>query len=121
MRDTAFGLLPDFFGCAMVVGLPVGRVRVLVGVEIFFRLTRVELACSADCAVGAVGGIGINNVRAVGEEDALALDGDVLRHAERNRESFGGADHGVGNACVAAGRVEQSIVGGKLSAAAPFG
>ena len=38
MRDPSFGLLPDFVGCAMVMGLPVGVVGILVGVEIFFRI-----------------------------------------------------------------------------------
>ena len=74
MGDTALGLLPDFFRCAMVVGLPVGWVRVLVGVEIFFRFAGVEFARGADRAIGAVRGIGVNDVGAVSKQNALALD-----------------------------------------------
>src|SRR6266478_3536532 len=100
----------------MVVSLPVGRVRILVGVKIFFRLALVEFAHRADGAVRAVGGIGINNVGAVGVENSLAFDGNVFRHAQRDRKTFGSADHGVGDSGIAAGGVEQSFPGSKFSA-----
>src|SRR5580704_7244335 len=121
MGDTSFGLLPDFIGCAMVVSLPVGVVGILVGVEIFFRSIREKFTGFADCAVRAVGGIGINDVGAVGVQNVFALDGDVLRHAERDRETFGGGDHGIGDAGVTAGGIEQSFAGGEFSAGASLG
>src|SRR5439155_15646291 len=93
---------------------------VLVGIEIFFRLTSVEFAGRADSAVGSVSGVGIDDVCSVGEENALALDGDVFRHAQRDRETFGSPDHRIGNACISAGGIQQSLAGGKLSAAAAF-
>ena len=56
--DAAFGLLPDLVGGAVVVGEPVVGVAVLVGVEVFFGFVGGEIAGFADGTVGAVGGVG---------------------------------------------------------------
>ena len=111
MRDTSFRLLPDFVGCAMVVSLPVGIVRILVGVVVKIGMLRGEFARDANRAIGSFGGIGINDVRAVGVQDSFALDRNVFRHAQRDRETLSRADHGVGDAGVAAGGVEQNFAG----------
>jgi hypothetical protein len=55
------------------VGLPVGVVAVLVGIEVKIGIVRVELLDLADRAVGLLGGIGQNQFGAVGAEDLLAL------------------------------------------------
>ena len=52
---------------------------------------------------------------AVGGEDVLALGGDVGGHAEGDGEALRGAEHGVGDAGVAAGGVEESFAGGELA------
>src|SRR5580658_9073413 len=121
MRDPALSLLPDFVGGSVIVGLPVGLVGVLVGVEIFFGMLRGELAGHPDGAVGTVGGIGINDVGAVALQDLLALARNILRHAQGDGEAFGSAQHRIGNAGVAAGGVEQNLAGAELPTAAGFG
>ena len=65
--------------------------------------------------------IGINDIRSIGAQDALALHGNVFRHAQRDFKSFGGADHGKRNAGIAAGGVEQNFAGSEFSTAAPLG
>ena len=103
MSDTTFGLLPYLVGCAMVMSLPIGIARILVGVEVFLRLARIHLASDVDSAIRALVGGRINNVRAVGEENTLAFDGNIFRHAERDLEALGRADHRVSDAGVATG------------------
>ena len=78
----------------------------------------VEFARDANGAVGAVGRIGINNVGAIGLQNALALNGNIFRHAQRDRKSLRGADHGVSDAGVAAGGIEQNFPGTEFSAGA---
>src|SRR5438552_16189646 len=110
MGDMSFCLLPDFVGCAMVVSLPVGVVGILVGIKIFVRLTSVDFASRSNRSVRAVARIGVDNVGAIGMQDALALRRNVLRHTQRDRKAFGGSDHRVGDSGVSAGGVEQSLV-----------
>src|ERR1043166_5904432 len=106
MRDLPFTLLPDFVSGAVVVSLPVGIVGVLVGVEIFSRIRGVKFTHFADCAVGTFTGVGINNGGAVSVKNALALNRNIFRHAERDREALGGSDHGEGDAGITAGGVQ---------------
>jgi hypothetical protein len=63
-------LLPDLVGCAMVVGLPVGVVGILVGIKIFAGILGEEFAGGTNRAVGSVSRVGVNNVCAVGMQDA---------------------------------------------------
>src|ERR1700691_1459409 len=80
-----------------------------------------EFAGLADGAIGAVVRIGIDNVCSVNAQNLLAFGGNVLRHAERYGKSLSRAQHGIGNAGVAAGGVKQSSAGSELTAAAAFG
>jgi hypothetical protein len=80
-----------------------------------------QFAGHADRAVGTVRRIGIKNVGAVALQDLLALAGNVLRHAEGHGESFGGAQHRIRDARVAAGGVEENLAGAQLTAATGFG
>jgi hypothetical protein len=89
------------------VGQGVRRVGVLVDVRKAVRLGVGELARSEPCSVRALGGIGHDDLRAVGVEDALALGPGRRGQAEGHSEAERGAQHGVGNAGVAARGVEE--------------
>ncbi len=108
------GLLEDFVRRAGVVGAPVGRVAVLVGVEVL-RVGS-KLTGFADGAVGAFGGIGPEDLGPIRVEDAFALGRDIRGHAERDGEGKSRAEHGVGDAGVAAGGVEEANAGAELLA-----
>ncbi len=108
MGDLAFGLVPDLVGGGAVVRAPVFVVGVLVGVEVAVGFGGGQLAGFADGAVGAVGGVGPDDLGSVGGEKALALGRDVGGHAEGDGEAQRRAEHGVGDAGVAAGGVEQA-------------
>ena len=92
------------------MGAPVVVVGVLVGVEVVSGVGG-ELAGDADGAVGAVGRVGKDDIGAVGGEDAFALDGNISGHAEQYTEAQRCAEHGVGDAGVAAGGVEEDFPG----------
>ncbi len=110
--QQAAGLFDDFAAGGFEVRFPVGRVVVLIGIEIAVGIGFVDLAARADGAVGAFGRIAENHLRAVGFQDALALDGGVGGQAELHFVAAGGADHGVGDAGIAAGGVEDGVVEG---------
>src|SRR5208283_5167309 len=119
--DAALGLLPDFVGGRVIVGLPVGVVGILVGVEILLGMFAGQLARLTDRAVGTVVRIGINNVGSVALENLFAFARNVFWHAERDGEGFGGSQHGVGDAGIAAGGVEKNLAGAKLATGAALG
>src|ERR1022692_1373245 len=73
MRDASFGLPPDFIGSGVIMRAPVGVVRILVGIKIKIGMAFGKLAGNLDGAVGTFSGIGVDNVGAVGLEDALTL------------------------------------------------
>ena len=73
VRDASFGLIPDFVGGAVIVGLPVRGIAVLVGIEIFLRIGGDDFV---DFANGAVGGFVAGSHDEFGAErgeDALAF------------------------------------------------
>ena len=51
----------------------------------------------------------------------LALERNIFRHAQRHWESLGCAEHGISNAGIAAGGVEQNSPGTHLPAAPRLG
>src|SRR5215467_16247020 len=65
MTDAALRLLPDLVAGCKIMGLPVGVVRILIGVEVLFRMLCRQIPSHADRAVGALPAIGIDNVGAV--------------------------------------------------------
>src|SRR5271170_7809073 len=65
MRDASFSLLPDFVCRGFVMRAPVGLVRILVGVEIKIRMALRILAGNFDGAIGAFGGVGVDDLCAV--------------------------------------------------------
>jgi hypothetical protein len=66
----------------VIVSLPVGLVRILVGIEILIGMLSRQLARHADRTVGAVPGIGIKDVGAVALKNLLALARNVFRRRE---------------------------------------
>src|ERR1700684_1605072 len=80
-----------------------------------------KVAGQANGSVRAFAGIGVENVCAVGCKNLLALDRNVGGHAESDGKAFGGAQHGVGDAGVSAGGIEQDFSCSKLTAAAALG
>ena len=54
-------------------------------------------------------------------QDMLALDGNIFRHAQRHRKSFGGRDHGVSDSSISAGGIEQRFAGAEFSAGTGLG
>ena len=115
MRDAALCLLPNFIGSAQIMSTPIGIIRILVSVEIFLWLGGVKFARLANGAVRPVRRVGINNVGAVSAQNVLALGRNVLRHAQRDRETLSRSDHRVGNACISTGRIQQNPAGTKTA------
>ena len=96
---------------------PVGRVVVLIGVKVEIGIGFVDLAALADGAVGAFGGIAEDHLRAVGLQDALTLDGSVGRQAQLHLVAACRADHGIGDTGIAAGGIEDDVLGAKAAGA----
>src|SRR5579864_2039413 len=107
MRDAAFGLLPYLVRCAFVVGAPVGMVGILIDIKVFVRLGGDQLLSFADGAIRALAWIGPDDFGAKGMQNPLALFRGAAWNAEGHRESERGAEHGVSDAGVAAGGIEQ--------------
>src|SRR5215213_2634511 len=82
VRDLTGALLPDLRRRGLVVGARVGRVGVLVRVEVPLGVLRVEPPRLPDGPVRALARIGQHEIHAVGIEDLLPLLAGVLRHAE---------------------------------------
>src|SRR5207245_4566251 len=73
VRDASRCLREDFYRSALVMSAPVGRIRVLVGIEVLAGILRDELADKEDRAVRALAGLAINDLGAVGRDQGLAL------------------------------------------------
>ena len=58
VSDAAAGLVPDLDAGSFVMGQPVGRIVVLIRVEVLLRVLPVLFAAGANGAVGALGGFG---------------------------------------------------------------
>ena len=121
MRDLAGGLLPDLGAGGAVVGEPVGVVRILVSVVEPVRMVAGQFSRPADGPVGTFVGVGPVHFRCEGVEDAFALRGDAGRHGELDGKADRCAEHGEGDAGVAAGGVEQGLTGREQAAGAGVG
>src|SRR5215469_305075 len=115
VSNCALGLRPDLFCCAAVVGSPVGIIGILIGVEIFVRISGLKLSGLANGAVRAFQGISPDDLCAVRGEDALAFRRDICRNANGDGDAARCTDHGVSNAGVSAGGVQQSLAWGQRS------
>src|SRR3712207_3581136 len=118
VRDLAVRLLPDLRRRRLVVRPGIGRIRVLVRVEVLLRLLGVEPPGLPDGPVGALAGVGQDEVNPVGAQDLLALLARVLRHAQPHPVAQSGPDPGVGDSRVPARRIENSLL--RRQSAAPL-
>ncbi len=104
----------------MVVGLPVGIVRILVGVEIFVGIGRGKFTRFSNSAIGSLARICINDVGAVTVQYLFAFERHVIRHAQRDRKSLGRTKHGISDSRIPACRIEQNLAVVELSTPAAF-
>ena len=116
MSDLAARLAPDLGAGGVVVGQPVGVVRILVGVVEARGVVAGQFAGAADGAVGTLIGVGPVDLGAVGAQDPLALRRHAGGHGQVDREAQRRAQHGEGDAGVAAGGVEQGFAGREQAA-----
>ena len=100
---AASRLLENLGSGSQVMGAPVGGVVILVGVEIKAGIFLGQNPHPANGAVGAFHGVGVNNIRAIGFQNALALHAHIGGHAEFHAVVPGRADHRVGDAGIAGG------------------
>src|SRR5450759_2116996 len=106
MRQAAFRLGDDLERGSVVVSFPVGWIIVLVRIKILLGILRINLAAQADGAVGALGGIGEYHLSTIRTQHMLAFVRGVARETELDPITFVSPDHGVGDAGVAAGGVQ---------------
>src|SRR5918997_91929 len=116
VRDLTFGLLPDLGRRGLVVRARVGRVLVLVGVEVPLGVLGVQAPRLPDGAVGALAGVGEHDLYTVGAQYLLALLAGVLGHAQLDLVTQGRPDPGVGDPRVTARGVEDGLPGHKRPA-----
>ena len=102
----------------MEVGEPVGVVGVLVSVIEADGIVAGQFAGAANGAVGTLVGVSPLDASAIGVEDSLALRGDVGGHGELDGKAEGRAEHGEGDASVAAAGVEEDLAGREQTAGA---
>src|ERR687893_2265157 len=111
VRDLTFGLLPDLGRRGLVVRARVGRVLVLVGVEVPLGVLGVQAPRLPDGAVGALAGVGEHHLDAVGAQYLLALLAGVLGHAQLDLVAQRSPNPGVGDPRVAARGIDDGFFG----------
>src|SRR6266542_6482236 len=109
MRYPAFRLLPDFWPSAFIMGAPIGVVVVLIGIEILSRRGCKQLASFDLRAIASLAGIGFDDPGAITLQNMFAFAARITRQTERHAVTKCGAEHGEGNAGVAAGGVENGF------------
>src|SRR6266436_4387608 len=109
MRDAAGGLLPNLIGGGAIVGLPVRGIAVLVRVKIFFGICGDDFVDLANRAVGAFVAGSDYQLSAESGEDALALVRSAVRQAKLHGKLQRSTDHGVSDAGIAAGGVDDGL------------
>ena len=102
------------------MGAPVGVIIILVRVVIEFRILSRKVSYLPDCPVRPFQGIRIDDFRAVGLEDPLALNAHVGRHAKLHPVSAGRTNHRIGYAGITRSRVDQDLVPGHQARALSF-
>src|SRR5271163_2842066 len=81
-------------------------------------MLRGQLPRHANRAVGSIGWVGVHNLCAVGMQNLLALERNIFRHAQGYGKLLRRSQHGVSDAGVAAGGVEQRLTSVEAPAAA---
>ncbi len=100
-------LRPDLRPGRHEVGGGVGRVVVLVGIEVAVRTVGNHLAHQPDGAIRPLIRVAVDHVRAVGRQGSLPLVRCALGHDQRHRDLERGAEHGVGDPGVPRSGVDQ--------------
>ena len=106
MGRAAAALFPDLGSGPKLVGKRIRRVRVLIDVHVAVRVGCGAPLRLADRAVCAFERIGEDELGTECARDALALERDLVRHAELEGIAGDGADHGERDSGVAARRLE---------------
>src|SRR5215204_815670 len=109
--DLAVRLFPDLGRRRLVVRARVGRIGVLVRIEVALGVLSVEPPRLTDGPVRAVVGVGQDEVHTVGAQDLLPPLAGVLRHAELHPVAERGPDPGVRYTRVPACGVQNSLLG----------
>ena len=115
MGDLSLRLLPDLGAGGGVVGQRIGRVAVLVRVEVPVGLSGRQFAGQTARPVGSGGGIGEGQLRTVGAQDTHPLRAGVRGQQQPDGEAQRRAEHRVSDASVARGGVEQCLAGGQIA------
>src|SRR5262249_59866573 len=92
MGDASRGLLEYWNAGRFVMGAPVGRIVVLIGVKILVGIGRHDFAHGQDRAVRAGERIGQDKLRAVSLQNSLPLFAGVFREAEFDAVTKRGGD-----------------------------
>src|SRR5215218_6003404 len=108
--DLAVRLLPDLGRRRLVVRARIGRIGVLVRIEVAFWILGVEPPRLTDGPVRTLVRIGQHEVDAVGAQDLLSLLAGILRHTKFHLVAERGADPSVRYPRVSARRVENSLL-----------
>ena len=114
--DLAVGVLPDLLRRGLAVDLRVRLVGELAGQD-GARTLGGDLLGLGDRALHAEGGVGEDQLGAVGPQQRPALLGHRLRHREDDVVAAGGADQGERDAGVARGRLDDGAAGLELTGA----
>ena len=109
MRDRPGGLPPNLNASAMIMRLPIGRIVVLVGIEVALWLARSQRLHRLNRAVRALQRVSKDELDVISAQNGDPLLADVLRQVKLDAIALGRADHGVGDAGVAAGAVEDDL------------
>ncbi len=94
---------------------PVGRVAVLIGIEIFFGIGGDHFFHFTDRAIGAFVAGSDDQFGSECAEDFLALMRSAVRQAQRDAVAERRANHGVSDAGIAAGGIDDAFAGRQLA------
>ncbi|VTR64010.1 hypothetical protein DESC_120102 [Desulfosarcina cetonica] len=111
----AAGLLPDLHRRSKVVGLPVGRIVVLIGHEIGVGIFAGQAVDLLDGAVGTQVAGREQNIGPACAQDLLAFDAGRLAHGQQQRVALDRTDHRQADAGIAAGGLDNGLAGFEFS------
>ena len=119
--DICRQLRQDFRCGFRVVGAPVVGVGVLVAIPVALGLFRCQAVGFAQGEIVAFDGVGDDELRAVGLYPLQSLLARVARHHDGDRDAERRAEHGVGDARVAGGGIEQPAAASEAAGADGLG